>query len=338
MDTVTHCLIGTFTYSLLPKPYKVKNLLLSSIILAILPDIDVAFGYTQELYLLLHRGITHSLLLIPFASLLITYLLLRFVIPKDTIWRYGTLYAYVLLLLVEHIYADVITNYGTSIFLPLSPERIRLPGLFIIDLCVIFLLIIGSILGFTKRYKAGYIIAGILCIYPLLSLGIGSYIEHSIHKRYLPLLSAESRVLVYPAPFAPFYWNVIIEDNTSYYQTRINALTHSITPLIQYSKLDNEFMESLRKQGSFFRTYLDFSENMVVVTRRERDNTAIAPLILLPVEGDFVGRTKAPFEIILHSKDNVVEWIELFTALFPWKYDTSRVQVEEPFSLPNMTS
>ncbi len=338
MDTVTHCLIGTFTYSLLPRVYKVKNLLLASIVLANIPDIDVLFAYTQELYLALHRGITHSIFLVPLISLLFAYIIMRWIIPKETQWRYATMYGYVVLLLMEHIYADVVTNYGTMIFMPFSAIRIRIPGLFIIDLVVIALLIIGSILGFKRRYKGAYSIAVLLFFYPLLSYGIGSFVEQSVHTRYAPLLSEKSRVIVYPAPFAPLYWNVIIEDDTTYYQTKINIVTQSITPLIQYSRLDDEFIESLKKQGRFFQLYSAFADDMLVITKRDADKISLAPLYTIPIGEKAFGNTSSFLEITLHEKDNVIEKIDLFPAIFLWRYDTPAIIVEEPFSLPNMSA
>ena len=337
MDTATHCLIGTFTYSLLPKPYRVKHLLFTSIILANFPDIDVFFSYTQELYLTLHRGITHSLILAPIISLILAYILLRFVIPKNTVWKYTTIYAYVLLLFVEHLYADVITNYGTMIFLPLSSERIRIPAVFIIDIVIIALLIIGIIFGLKKKYIFAYIVAIFAFCYPLMSFAIGSFVEHAVYKRYLPLLSEGSNVVVYPAPFAPVYWNVIIEDNNKYYRTRINVLNQKITSLVEYNKPDAEFIESLKKQGKFFNNYVDFADTMLVVTGYEHNKVMIAPLYFVHIDGTILEGRASIFEITLHSKDNVVESIELFPVLFPWCYTSIPIRVKEPFSLPTVS-
>lgn len=335
MDTGTHCLIGAFTYSLLPERYKVKNLLLASIILAILPDADVFFSYTQELYLLLHRGITHSIFILPFISFIFAYCILRFIIPKHSPWNMKTMYAYVFILFLGHIYADIFTNYGTMALLPFSPYRVRIPGVFIIDLVMIVLLIIGIILGTKKRYTAGYIVATLLICYAPFSFALGSLVEYSVQKRYAPMLSQDSTVITYPAPFAPLYWNVIIEDEDSYYQTMINIVTKEITPLTQYKKIPSSFLELLEKEDSFFKTYFYFSNNMLVVADVNENNVVIAPLYYMPIKGAKIGRDTILFGITLHYKEGFVNAIELFPTLFPWRFKNEPMSVKEQFPLPN---
>ena len=103
---------------------------------AIFPDLDFVLGWISELtYLRGHRGVTHSLILLPLWGLLIAWLLARF-------WQRGGLagagwrsfYLVVCSALFRHILGDLITQFGTMILAPFSDQRFGWGTTFIIDL------------------------------------------------------------------------------------------------------------------------------------------------------------------------------------------------------------
>ena len=49
-------------------------------------------------------------------------------------WNFGKVWLLTCAMVLLHIWLDVVTTYGTMIFLPFSHERVRLNGVFIIDL------------------------------------------------------------------------------------------------------------------------------------------------------------------------------------------------------------
>ena len=76
-------------------------------------------------------AMTHSLLLWPFWSLGLGYLA-ALAFKRKTAWRQ---YALIVALgILAHIVGDLITNYGTMIWAPLSDARVAWGTTFIIDL------------------------------------------------------------------------------------------------------------------------------------------------------------------------------------------------------------
>src|SRR5690606_5584181 len=93
-------------------------------VVAALPDLDVVGTWVSPLfYLEHHRGVTHSLLMLPIWSVLLALLLSR-------LWRGGPgwrAYAGVVALaLFVHIVGDWLTSFGTMVFAPLSDARFAL--------------------------------------------------------------------------------------------------------------------------------------------------------------------------------------------------------------------
>ncbi len=96
MDTLTHALSGALVGRVLAgrrasaggatatapsarPPVPVWQMVAAGTVAAIFPDLDFVLGWISELtYLRGHRGVTHSLLLLPLWGLLIAWLLARF--------------------------------------------------------------------------------------------------------------------------------------------------------------------------------------------------------------------------------------------------------------------
>jgi inner membrane protein len=96
------------------------------------PDLDFVFSaFGPVAYLELHRGPTHSLLLLPFWALIFSWVLAK-ILREPRGWR--ALYGVTAMGLALHIAGDLITSYGTMILWPVSDMRPGLGSTFIIDL------------------------------------------------------------------------------------------------------------------------------------------------------------------------------------------------------------
>ena len=99
---------------------------------AVFPDTDILTTLVSPLtYLTLHRGVTHSFLLLPLWTLLLA-LLMGLATRKLPAWR-----SYLLVCALGigiHILGDWITSFGTMFLAPLSHARFALGTTFIIDL------------------------------------------------------------------------------------------------------------------------------------------------------------------------------------------------------------
>jgi len=175
---------------------------------AALPDIDVLFPRTAVDFLLLHRGITHALPALPAIAVLCAF----FMYP---LWRSGTAGAwtfrqsalFALLLLLLHVWLDCVTTYGTLAFLPFSDYRIRLNGLFIMDLWLLIPLILAC---YAARRRPR--IAASAMIWLLLYTGGAVFWRIHLQDTWEAVLRADGIALAQPSilpdALSPLYWKV----------------------------------------------------------------------------------------------------------------------------------
>lgn len=138
MDTLTHAVSGALVYkgwtALTPGP-KTRWALPLAMLVATAPDVDIFFAPTPIDFLLLHRGITHALAALPVMTCLMALLMYPFWRRKTPeAWSFAHTCGLACCLIALHIYLDCITTYGTMIFLPFSDYRVRLNGMFIVDI------------------------------------------------------------------------------------------------------------------------------------------------------------------------------------------------------------
>ncbi|MDH5343713.1 MAG: metal-dependent hydrolase, partial [Betaproteobacteria bacterium] len=134
MDTLTHALSGALlaraTAGIEKPALPLGRRVAIGTLVAAFPDIDVVASWISPLsYLYHHRGVTHSLLMLPLWALLLAWLLAK-LLREPGGWR--ALYGVCALALCAHIVGDVITSFGTMVLAPLSNWRASLGTTFII--------------------------------------------------------------------------------------------------------------------------------------------------------------------------------------------------------------
>jgi membrane-bound metal-dependent hydrolase YbcI (DUF457 family) len=167
MDTITHGILGAligksfFAEDVLnsslaqvqswrdPPPTTSRVAIVSLTLGAIFPDVDVFAGplaHNRLAFMTWHRGITHSIVLLPVWSVLlalITYWVApRLRWPAPRLANLVTIYA---VGLVSHIFLDVITSFGTMALSPISYERFSLDWVFIVDLIMTSLVLLPQL-------------------------------------------------------------------------------------------------------------------------------------------------------------------------------------------------
>ena len=98
-----------------------------------LPDLDIVTGVILAdpwVHLTVHRGITHSLFLVPFSSAVLAWIFWRWGKRAASFWWW---YLLAFLVLFTHPLLDCCTSYGTQIFAPFSDERIAWNCVSIVD-------------------------------------------------------------------------------------------------------------------------------------------------------------------------------------------------------------
>lgn len=149
MDTITHTLFGLTLYGTIDKEKVDKNtkkaFLFTSVTGSLIPDIDVLsqFWDTAGLYQMWHRGITHSVFLVPFWALLLWLVCWLLWKTKDRRIFYLGLFAVFI-----HNTSDLFNAWGTGYLEPFSSVRITFGTIPIVD--VVFWIIMAGSFFFVK--------------------------------------------------------------------------------------------------------------------------------------------------------------------------------------------
>lgn len=228
MDTLTHALSGALLaratasgkHDALPLGRRVTLGALA----AAFPDIDFVTSYLSPLaYLYHHRGVTHSLLMLPVWALLLGGLC-AFVWRDRGRWR-----AYALLCgagIAIHILGDLITAFGTMIFAPLSDARIAWSTTFIIDLWFTGILLAGLAASALWRRSRLPAVLGLVVLAGYVGL---QYLQQQraidFGREYARRQGlAEAVVSASPRPVSPFNWMVIVEEPHRYHYALVNLV------------------------------------------------------------------------------------------------------------------
>ena len=153
MDTVTHGLTGWLVARALPDKWKGEHPGIATAVVAlgsVLPDADHAASLLgSELYLRVHRGLSHSLLGISVSSLVLALLFARFGKWKDP----KRLFLLALVGQLSHVVLDLLNAYGTQVFQPFSDARLSLDLLFVVDLVFTGIVVAG--IAWSRGGRAG---------------------------------------------------------------------------------------------------------------------------------------------------------------------------------------
>ncbi len=311
MDPITHAASGALLAYALPAKYEPQTRLLVffAALMAASPDIDVVFASLPVDYILLHRGITHSLAAVPVLAALWTLLAYPLYcrrvskkkaldqdhahtspVEEGRVWTIPKFFALACACLLLHIWLDVVTTYGTMIFLPFSEYRVRLNGVFIVDILLTLPMLLAVWHGGAHR---PYAIMGLIwiCVYPAACVGLRYHHE----VQWLSQLQQEATVqergalvdlMVFPDALSPLNWRVVYETQKPYYNARPTAHTwaqgksrtayyfpdsaHTVyqqgftvwgtkkTPLLEYPALDVQVARSLEEQSRRGRAFMHF--------------------------------------------------------------------------------
>lgn len=196
-------------------------------IAAAFPDSDFLLGYVSELtYLQGHRGVTHSLLLLPLWGVLLAWLtsrLYRLGGREGPSWR--RIYPLACAALFVHILGDLITQFGTMILAPFSDRRFGLGTTFIIDLVLSGLLVAGLVASALFRRSRVPAALGLLAVVAWVGVGAVGRSEAIEAARAHALEQGIEAVLVdaAPRPASPFNWTAIVFDGQRYHHAHINT-------------------------------------------------------------------------------------------------------------------
>lgn len=216
MDPLTHALSGAVLARAFPKhPLPLKQLFFL-ILLTMVPDADFLLRiFSDTLYLQHHRGLTHSILMIPLWGWLIFSLSSKPVKSQPIMpWLIG-------LALMLHICLDLITTFGTMILAPLSDWRASFDLVFIIDPLFTGCLLIPLLLGLKWQSQARK-----LAVFSLILMS--GYLVFTYNNRQQAIELARqkqpdaSAYNALPMAFSPFHWQLIAIYPDHYARAAVN--------------------------------------------------------------------------------------------------------------------
>ena len=238
MDNLTHTLVGLMIARAGLNRLGPRSTALL-IVGANLPDGDLVTAVSGSLfYLQCHRGWTHALAISPLLALLplpIWWLFARKERPgaKALAFAYLAVFAGVL----SHILLDCWNTYGIRLLLPFDSDWYRLDWVYIVDLWIWVILLIGvfapllarmvnSEIGAARKRPGrggAWLVLGVLCAFLCLraiwhSQAVG-VLESRMYDSRKPL-----HVTALPGPFVPWQWTGVVETDRAWSVVPVDVL------------------------------------------------------------------------------------------------------------------
>lgn len=228
MDTLTHALSGVLlARATAPKDApagSLKRRIAAGFLACAAPDLDiVVLLFGPIAYMENHRGVTHSLILVPLWGLLYSWILAK-VLREPGGWR--ALFAITAMSLALHVAGDVITTYGTMILAPFSSWRAQIGTTFIIDPWFSGIIVAGLAASAALRRSRWPAVAG--CA--LLAGYVGfQYLQREKAAEFGERFAREqglrgASVNAQPRPVSPFNWTVFVSDAEAHRFAHVNLV------------------------------------------------------------------------------------------------------------------
>jgi inner membrane protein len=225
MDTLTHALSGALLARATAPgdapPRSIPRRVAAGFFACAAPDLDFVLGFVSPLlYLEQHRGPTHSVLLLPFWALLLSWLLAR-MLREPRGWK--ALYGVCALALGAHIAGDLITSFGTIVFAPLSDARYAWGTTFIIDLWFSGIILAGLVASLVWRGSRLPAMAAslVLVSYVLFQAVLkGQALDYA--REVAAQQGWRGEVSAMPRAVSPFNWTVYVSDELAHRFAHVN--------------------------------------------------------------------------------------------------------------------
>lgn len=237
MDTLTHALSGALIARAAAPGVRqsealpLRGRIVAGFLAGAFPDSDVVIRFFTDpiTFLNLHRGVTHSLVLLPLWALLLAgvfSLLWRRQYP----WR--AFYSVALLGIGIHICGDVITTFGTQILAPFSDYKAIIPATFIIDLYFTGIILAGLLVSWWWAHSRVPAVTGLV----LLAGYVGFQTMQMQQAHEMGVRHAQQQglhgatVTALPQPLSPFNWKLIVRDGERYQIAYVNLVRQEPVP------------------------------------------------------------------------------------------------------------
>ncbi|MFP3121858.1 metal-dependent hydrolase [Ectobacillus funiculus] len=265
MDSITHTLFGLALYEAtnkegMEKPMK-RALLVTAIGGSQIPDIDVISQLwdTGGMYQMWHRGITHSIFLVPIWALLF-YFVSRLLFRV----REARIFWLALLAVFIHDTSDLFNAWGTGYLEPFSSTRITFGTIPIVDFIIWFILLVAFIIARRPRFSPHLVYKwAFACI--VLHVFVQSAQGYALYQTY----KTKYEQLTLSASFLPGHFSVIGKNENIVEITDDSIFSK---PKLQYRLVsqENANLDKLFKEVPAAKTLSQWAPFVVVVDSEDR--------------------------------------------------------------------
>lgn len=242
MDTITHTLFGLTLYGAIDKgrfsKEKKRAFLFTTIVGSQIPDIDVISRLwdTEGQYQMWHRGITHSIFMVPVWAGIIALLCYLFWRVKDRrIFFMGALAVFI------HNTSDLFNAWGTGYFEPVSNIRITFGTIPIIDFVIWGIIIISYFIAKKSNWPS-YRIYRFAWLVIILHVIVQTSQGYIIYQQN----SSKYEQVAIAASFLPWNYTVIgkLENNVEILRENLWSDPQIIVRLVSSEEADLDYLFS----------------------------------------------------------------------------------------------
>jgi len=220
MDSLTQITLGACAASVCVPAEQRRKAALVGAALGTLPDLDVMIDFGDAVSnFTMHRGFSHSLLVLTPLTLLIWIVLRRWWHPVHQNPRAWL--AAIGLAVLTHPLLDAHTAYGTQLWWPLNPSPTSWATIFIIDPLYTLPLLVAALailIRPTSRTSGRLLVLGIIlsCCYLSWSWIARGLVLKNTRESLAVLGLDDSSVFLTPSPFNTILWRVVVLDKNAY--------------------------------------------------------------------------------------------------------------------------
>lgn len=268
MDSLTQITLGIAVAELCAgKELKNKTFLYGAI-LGTIPDLDIFIGLVLDPVnaVMIHRGISHSLLLFLLLSPFLGALISKIENKRINFIKSASM---VFWCLFTHVLLDMFTSWGTQILWPFE-KRFALKTIFVIDPLYTIPLLIALVMIWRTRdivLRKKYIIRGLIIstAYLVLSCFVKLYVLNKFEKALVKEGITYSEIIVKPTAFNIILWNANIATTDAYLLGDYSLLDSQDISFTKYSK--NSDLETALKDNSDFEKLKKISEGWYIISK-----------------------------------------------------------------------
>ncbi|CAG9622928.1 metal-dependent hydrolase [Sutcliffiella rhizosphaerae] len=265
MDTITHTLFGMTIYGAVDKRKDDKKTKWAMFVTAVgasqIPDSDVISQLwdSEGLYQMWHRGITHSLFMVPVWALL--FFLVSILVLKRKDWRF---FWVPIIAVFIHNTSDLFNAWGTGYLEPFSSIRLTFGTIPIIDFVI--WVIIGVAFFARKLWKKErHLLYRTVWIFIIAHVAIQTSQGYFLYKQY----DEKYNQVALSASFLPWHFSIIGKT-----EDKIEIINDSLftNPKLQYTleSAESTDLNELFEQVPEAKTLYDWSPFVVIVDDDER--------------------------------------------------------------------